>query len=125
MSPIKAATAIPEEEWLVLYMRGKILEKQGKTHEPISFYFEALEWLDGYAQYPKKIPFKIHAGDYAHEALEIFYRINAVILKAYGKNQDLGPYRSAVQKLTQAQGLTKLIINIEVVNFIIIINNRT
>ena len=24
----KAATAIPEEEWLVLYMRGKILEKQ-------------------------------------------------------------------------------------------------
>ena len=104
MSPIKAATAIPEEEWLVLYMRGKILEKQGKTHEPISFYFEALEWLDGYAQYPKKIPFKIHAGDYAHEALEIFYRINAVILKAYEKNQDLGPYRLAVQKLTQAKG---------------------
>jgi tetratricopeptide (TPR) repeat protein len=79
----KARLAIPEEEWLILYMKGKIHEKLGKIEEPIELYFKALDWMDAYAEYSKKIQYKIHSGNYSHETLELFYRINALILKSY------------------------------------------
>lgn len=96
----QALLAIPEEEWLVLYMKGKIHEKMGDVLEPIQFYFDALDWMDGYAQYPKKIQYKMHSGDYSHETLEIFYRINAVILKAYEKHYDILKLQDVIKKLT-------------------------
>ena len=77
----KGLQVIPEEEWLVLYMKGKIHEKLGNFEKSIEFYFNALEWMDAYAVYQKKIQYKLHSGDYSHETLEIFYRINAVVLK--------------------------------------------
>ena len=51
----QAKEEMPEEEWLVLYMKGKIAEKRGKIQEPINYYFTALAWLDQHASYPKKI----------------------------------------------------------------------
>ena len=59
---------------------------------------KALSWMDEHATFPKKIQYKVNSGDYSHESLELFYRINAVIYKAYEKKKitDLTQYKETV-----------------------------
>ena len=54
--------------------------------------------MDEHATFPKKIQYKVNSGDYSHESLELFYRINAVIYKAYEKKKiaDLTQYKETV-----------------------------
>ena len=54
--------------------------------------------MDEHASFPKKIQYKVNSGDYSHESLELFYRINAVIYKAYEKKKitDLTQYKETV-----------------------------
>ena len=101
---------MPEEEWLVHYMQGKIYEKNENLDEAIDTYFKSLNWMDKHgASYPKKVQYKQSSTDYVHESLEMFYRINASILKSYlnGKILDLTKYKPTVFLLMKTNFYTR------------------
>ncbi|KAL0979452.1 hypothetical protein UPYG_G00185250 [Umbra pygmaea] len=71
-----------EEEWLIHYMLGKIAEKQKKPpREYIQLYKKAAHYLhEEAARYPRKIHYH-NPPDLAMEALELYFRLSATILK--------------------------------------------
>uniref|UniRef100_A0A8C6ZEP1 Calcineurin-binding protein cabin-1 n=1 Tax=Nothoprocta perdicaria TaxID=30464 RepID=A0A8C6ZEP1_NOTPE len=75
-----------EEEWLIHYMLGKIAEKQKQP--PVVYllhYKQAGHYLhEEAARYPKKIHYH-NPPELAMEALEVFFRLHASILKLVGK----------------------------------------
>ncbi|XP_042300164.1 calcineurin-binding protein cabin-1-like [Sceloporus undulatus] len=74
-----------EEEWLIHYMLGKIAEKRREA--PLSFlahYKQAGYFLhEEAARYPKKIHYH-NPPELAMEALEVYFRLHASILKLVG-----------------------------------------
>ncbi|KAF6029656.1 cabin1 [Bugula neritina] len=77
-----------EEEWLQHYMLGKICEKsKGDPEVYLDHYTKAASCLhkEG-AQYPSKISYMYNPPYLAVEALEIYYRIHATILKSLQRN---------------------------------------
>ncbi|XP_061458942.1 calcineurin-binding protein cabin-1 isoform X2 [Rhineura floridana] len=75
-----------EEEWLIHYMLGKIAEKQ---KQPPAIYLlhykQAGHFLhEEAARYPKKIHYH-NPPELAMEALEVYFRLHASILKLVGK----------------------------------------
>ncbi|KAI6076314.1 Calcineurin-binding protein cabin-1 isoform X2 [Aix galericulata] len=75
-----------EEEWLIHYMLGKIAEKQKQP--PVVYllhYKQAAHYLhEEAARYPKKIHYH-NPPELAMEALEVYFRLHASILKLVGK----------------------------------------
>ncbi|XP_053135173.1 calcineurin-binding protein cabin-1 isoform X2 [Hemicordylus capensis] len=75
-----------EEEWLIHYMLGKIAEKQKQP--PVAYllhYKQAGHFLhEEAARYPKKIHYH-NPPELAMEALEVYFRLHASILKLVGK----------------------------------------
>ncbi|XP_052545399.1 calcineurin-binding protein cabin-1 isoform X5 [Tympanuchus pallidicinctus] len=75
-----------EEEWLIHYMLGKIAEKQKQP--PVVYllhYKQAGHYLhEEAARYPKKIHYH-NPPELAMEALEVYFRLHASILKLVGK----------------------------------------
>ncbi|XP_066465750.1 calcineurin-binding protein cabin-1 isoform X2 [Tiliqua scincoides] len=75
-----------EEEWLIHYMLGKIAEKQKQP--PIVYllhYKQAGHFLhEEAARYPKKIHYH-NPPELAMEALEVYFRLHASILKLVGE----------------------------------------
>uniref|UniRef100_A0ACB8FXN3 Calcineurin-binding protein cabin-1 n=1 Tax=Sphaerodactylus townsendi TaxID=933632 RepID=A0ACB8FXN3_9SAUR len=75
-----------EEEWLIHYMLGKIAEKQKQP--PVVYllhYKQAGHFLhEEAARYPKKIHYH-NPPELAMEALEVYFRLHASILKLVGK----------------------------------------
>uniref|UniRef100_K7G598 Calcineurin binding protein 1 n=1 Tax=Pelodiscus sinensis TaxID=13735 RepID=K7G598_PELSI len=75
-----------EEEWLIHYMLGKIAEKQEQP--PVVYllhYKQAGHYLhEEAARYPKKIHYH-NPPELAMEALEVYFRLHASILKLVGK----------------------------------------
>ncbi|KAJ6659060.1 hypothetical protein lerEdw1_019363 [Lerista edwardsae] len=75
-----------EEEWLIHYMLGKIAEKQQQP--PATYllhYKQAAHFLhEEAARYPKKIHYH-NPPELAMEALEVYFRLHASILKLVGK----------------------------------------
>ncbi|XP_010874266.2 calcineurin-binding protein cabin-1 isoform X2 [Esox lucius] len=71
-----------EEEWLIHYMMGKIAEKQKKPpREYIQLFKQAAHYLhEEAARYPRKIHYH-NPPDLAMEALELYFRLSATILK--------------------------------------------
>ena len=71
-----------DERWLTFYMRGKITEKRGDDIlDALELYITAVESLKDQGYYiPKRIQYNTPP-DAALEMLEIYYRINASILK--------------------------------------------
>lgn len=71
-----------EEEWLIHYMLGKIAEK--RKHSPreyLQLYKKAAHYLhEEAARYPRKIHYH-NPPDLAMEALELYFRLSATILK--------------------------------------------
>ncbi|XP_069071255.1 calcineurin-binding protein cabin-1 isoform X3 [Pleurodeles waltl] len=75
-----------EEEWLIHYMLGKIAEKQ---KQPPKVYLQHYKMAGHYlheeaARYPKKVHYH-NPPELAMEALEVFFRLHASILKLVGK----------------------------------------
>ncbi|KAJ7994185.1 hypothetical protein DPEC_G00263290 [Dallia pectoralis] len=71
-----------EEEWLIHYMKGKISEKQKlPPREYIQLYKQAAGYLhEEAARYPRKVHYH-NPPDLAMEALELYFRLSATILK--------------------------------------------
>ncbi|KAM6954444.1 calcineurin-binding protein cabin-1 [Aplochiton taeniatus] len=71
-----------EEEWLIHYMLGKIAEKHRKPpREYVQLYKQAAHYLhEEAARYPRKIHYH-NPPDLAMEALELYFRLSATILK--------------------------------------------
>ncbi|KAM3939691.1 calcineurin-binding protein cabin-1 isoform 2-T2 [Leptodactylus fuscus] len=76
-----------EEEWLIHYMLGKICEKQKVTPELyLQHYKQAAHYLhEEAARYPKKIHYH-NPPELAMEALEVYFRLHASVLKLLEKN---------------------------------------
>ncbi|KAJ7309748.1 hypothetical protein JRQ81_007813 [Phrynocephalus forsythii] len=74
-----------EEEWLIHYMLGKIAEKQKQPPEVyLQHYKQAAHFLhEEAARYPKKIHYH-NPPELAMEALEVYFRLHASILKLVG-----------------------------------------
>ncbi|KAK4314950.1 hypothetical protein Pmani_013818 [Petrolisthes manimaculis] len=74
--------SLPDERWLHCYMLGKVAEKQAKPPETIlQYYIKASEHLHQIqAKYPSKINYN-SPQEYSVEALEMYYRGHAYILK--------------------------------------------
>ncbi|XP_074177678.1 calcineurin-binding protein cabin-1 isoform X3 [Rhinolophus sinicus] len=75
-----------EEEWLIHYMLGKVAEKQ---QQPPTIYLLHYRQAGHYlheeaARYPKKIHYH-NPPELAMEALEVYFRLHASILKLLGK----------------------------------------
>ncbi|XP_048199505.1 calcineurin-binding protein cabin-1 isoform X2 [Perognathus longimembris pacificus] len=75
-----------EEEWLIHYMLGKVAEKQ---QQPPAIYLLHYRQAGHYlheeaARYPKKIHYH-NPPELAMEALEVYFRLHASILKLLGK----------------------------------------
>ncbi|XP_051829345.1 calcineurin-binding protein cabin-1 isoform X3 [Antechinus flavipes] len=75
-----------EEEWLLHYMLGKVAEKQ---KQPPAVYLQHYQRAAHYlheeaARYPKKIHYH-NPPELAMEALEVYFRLHASILKLVGK----------------------------------------
>ncbi|XP_058137722.1 calcineurin-binding protein cabin-1 isoform X2 [Dasypus novemcinctus] len=75
-----------EEEWLIHYMLGKVAEKQ---RQPPTVYLRHYRQAGHYlheeaARYPKKIHYH-NPPELAMEALEVYFRLHASILKLLGK----------------------------------------
>uniref|UniRef100_A0A0A1X5G6 Calcineurin-binding protein cabin-1 n=1 Tax=Zeugodacus cucurbitae TaxID=28588 RepID=A0A0A1X5G6_ZEUCU len=92
-----------EEKWLCQYMLGKIAEKQ-KEHPKtyLNFYLKAANNLyESNATYPIKINHS-NPTTLSVEALEVFYRTNASIIKFLEKqkeiSRDIGNHLSSVLK---------------------------
>ncbi|KAG8597179.1 hypothetical protein GDO81_002185 [Engystomops pustulosus] len=82
-----------EEEWLIHYMLGKICEKQKVAPELyLQHYKQAAHYLhEEAARYPKKIHYH-NPPELAMEALEVYFRLHASVLKLLEKNeQELDP----------------------------------
>uniref|UniRef100_A0A670ZWS4 Calcineurin-binding protein cabin-1 n=1 Tax=Pseudonaja textilis TaxID=8673 RepID=A0A670ZWS4_PSETE len=75
-----------EEEWLIHYMLGKIAEKQKQPPGVYLFHYkQAGHFLhEEAARYPKKIHYH-NPPELAMEALEVYFRLHASILKLVGK----------------------------------------
>uniref|UniRef100_A0A6I8NZF1 Calcineurin-binding protein cabin-1 n=1 Tax=Ornithorhynchus anatinus TaxID=9258 RepID=A0A6I8NZF1_ORNAN len=75
-----------EEEWLIHYMLGKIAEKQKQPPAVyLLHYKQAGHYLhEEAARYPKKIHYH-NPPELAMEALEVYFRLHASILKLVGK----------------------------------------
>ncbi|MPC31897.1 Calcineurin-binding protein cabin-1 [Portunus trituberculatus] len=73
---------LPDERWLHCYMLGKVAEKKGKEPKVIlEYYIKASQHLHQIqAKYPAKINYN-SPQEYSVEALEMYYRIHAYILK--------------------------------------------
>ncbi|XP_076057639.1 calcineurin-binding protein cabin-1-like [Oratosquilla oratoria] len=73
---------LPDERWLHQYMLGKVAEKQGMNPDVIlNHYIQAAKHLhDIHARYPHKINYN-NPQENAVEALEMYYRVHAYILK--------------------------------------------
>ncbi|KAK8728594.1 hypothetical protein OTU49_009037, partial [Cherax quadricarinatus] len=73
---------LPDERWLYCYMLGKVGEKKGKSSETIlQYYLKAGRYLhEQQAKYPTKINYN-SPQEYSVEALEMYYRPHAYILK--------------------------------------------
>ncbi|XP_072181988.1 uncharacterized protein [Diadema setosum] len=70
-----------DEEWLVHYMLGKVAEKRSLLEESLKHYLQASHHLhENEARYPKKIPYH-NPPDLSLEALEMYFRIHAAVLK--------------------------------------------
>ncbi|XP_075688174.1 calcineurin-binding protein cabin-1 isoform X2 [Rhinoderma darwinii] len=76
-----------EEEWLIHYMLGKICEKQKVTPELyLQHYKQAAHYLhEEAAHYPKKIHYH-NPPELAMEALEVYFRLHASVLKLLERN---------------------------------------
>ncbi|XP_062855378.1 calcineurin-binding protein cabin-1 [Trichomycterus rosablanca] len=76
-----------EEEWLIHYMLGKILEKRKQPpKEYLQLYKQSAHYLhEEAARYPRRIHYQ-NAPDLAMEALELFFRTTATILKLLEKD---------------------------------------
>ncbi|XP_075177772.1 calcineurin-binding protein cabin-1 isoform X7 [Anomaloglossus baeobatrachus] len=76
-----------EEEWLIHYMLGKIYEKQKMAPELyLQHYKQAAHYLhEEAARYPKKIHYH-NPPELAMEALEVYFRLHASVLKLLEKN---------------------------------------
>ncbi|XP_058387927.1 calcineurin-binding protein cabin-1 isoform X6 [Diceros bicornis minor] len=75
-----------EEEWLIHYMLGKVAEKQQQPPAVyLLHYRQAGHYLhEEAARYPKKIHYH-NPPELAMEALEVYFRLHASILKLLGK----------------------------------------
>ncbi|MXQ97647.1 hypothetical protein E5288_WYG019122 [Bos mutus] len=75
-----------EEEWLIHYMLGKVAEKQQQPPPVyLRHYGQASHLLhEEAARYPKKIHYH-NPPELAMEALEVYFRLHASILKLLGK----------------------------------------
>ncbi|XP_038052847.1 calcineurin-binding protein cabin-1-like [Patiria miniata] len=75
-----------EEEWLVHYMLGKVAEKQQTNPEEfLEHYKKAAYYLhEDEAKYPKKVAYH-NPPDLSLEALEMYFRLHASILKLLDK----------------------------------------
>ncbi|XP_054448801.1 calcineurin-binding protein cabin-1 [Pteronotus mesoamericanus] len=75
-----------EEEWLIHYMLGKVAEKQQQPPTVyLLHYRQAAHYLhEEAARYPKKIHYH-NPPELAMEALEVYFRLHASILKLLGK----------------------------------------
>ncbi|CAH6789824.1 Cabin1 [Phodopus roborovskii] len=75
-----------EEEWLIHYMLGKVAEKQQQPPTVyLLHYRQASHYLhEEAARYPKKIHYH-NPPELAMEALEVYFRLHASILKLLGK----------------------------------------
>lgn len=71
-----------DEKWLYHYMLGKVAEKRKQAPEVvIDHYLQSAQYLyDNNASYPFKIS-SVNPQNLALEALEVFYRITATIIK--------------------------------------------
>ncbi|XP_034845130.1 calcineurin-binding protein cabin-1 isoform X2 [Mirounga leonina] len=76
-----------EEEWLIHYMLGKVAEKQQQPPTVyLLHYRQAGHYLhEEAARYPKKIHYH-NPPELAMEALEVYFRLHASILKLLGKS---------------------------------------
>ncbi|KAG9487419.1 hypothetical protein GDO78_007327 [Eleutherodactylus coqui] len=77
-----------EEEWLIHYMLGKIYEKQKVSPDMyLQHYKQAAHYLhEEAARYPKKIHYH-NPPELAMEALEVYFRLHASVLKLLEKNE--------------------------------------
>nr|KAF6275241.1 calcineurin binding protein 1 [Pipistrellus kuhlii] len=75
-----------EEEWLIHYMLGKVAEKQQQPPTVyLLHYRQAGHYLhEEAARYPKKIHYH-NPPELAMEALEVYFRLHASVLKLLGK----------------------------------------
>ena len=72
-----------DERWLLLFMMGKIKEKQGvKLSECLSSYIQSINFLkNNEVVLPRRVNYN-SPPDFAIEALEVYFRIHASILKS-------------------------------------------
>ncbi|XP_069817249.1 calcineurin-binding protein cabin-1 isoform X3 [Dendropsophus ebraccatus] len=77
-----------EEEWLIHYMLGKICEKQKvDPYLYLQHYKQAAHYLhEEAARYPKKIHYH-NPPELAMEALEVYFRLHASVLKLLERNK--------------------------------------
>eukprot|EP00090_Calanus_glacialis_P013101 TRINITY_DN21726_c0_g1_i3.p1 TRINITY_DN21726_c0_g1~~TRINITY_DN21726_c0_g1_i3.p1 ORF type:complete len:2006 (+),score=827.87 TRINITY_DN21726_c0_g1_i3:94-6111(+) len=75
-----------DERWLLLFMIGKIKEKQGmELTSCLDFYIKSIGFLrKNEITMPRKINYN-NPQDFSIEALEVYYRIHASILKTIAK----------------------------------------
>ncbi|KAK7146555.1 hypothetical protein R3I93_014110 [Phoxinus phoxinus] len=80
-----------EEEWLIHYMLGKIAEKRKlPPKDYLQLYKKSAHYLhEEAARYPRKIHYH-NPPDLAMEALELFFRLSATILKLLENEEDGG-----------------------------------
>ncbi|ESO97504.1 hypothetical protein LOTGIDRAFT_152594 [Lottia gigantea] len=93
-----------EEEWLHHYMMGKIKEKK-RAHpkDYLEHYRQAAIYLhEDEAVYPKKIVFSHSPPHLAIEALEVFYRLHATILKHLIRDDGTHDYKLFEEYITEA-----------------------
>ncbi|XP_052459683.1 calcineurin-binding protein cabin-1-like isoform X5 [Carassius gibelio] len=89
-----------EEEWLIHYMMGKIAEKRKlPPKDYLQLYKMSAHYLhEEAARYPRKIHYH-NPPDLAMEALELFFRLSATILKLLENEEDDGEQSEQQMKL--------------------------
>uniref|UniRef100_A0A8C1UIQ5 Calcineurin-binding protein cabin-1 n=1 Tax=Cyprinus carpio TaxID=7962 RepID=A0A8C1UIQ5_CYPCA len=89
-----------EEEWLIHYMMGKIAEKRKlPPKDYLQLYKMSAHYLhEEAARYPRKIHYH-NPPDLAMEALELFFRLGATILKLLENEEDDGEQSEQQMKL--------------------------
>nr|XP_055023492.1 calcineurin-binding protein cabin-1 isoform X2 [Misgurnus anguillicaudatus] len=82
-----------EEEWLIHYMLGKIAEKRKQPPKDyLQLFKQSAHYLhEEAARYPRKIHYH-NPPDLAMEALELFFRLSATILKLLENEEDEGEH---------------------------------
>uniref|UniRef100_A0A9J8AIY7 Calcineurin-binding protein cabin-1 n=1 Tax=Cyprinus carpio carpio TaxID=630221 RepID=A0A9J8AIY7_CYPCA len=91
-----------EEEWLIHYMLGKIAEKcKLPPKDYLHLYKKSAHYLhEEAARYPRKIHYH-NPPDLAMEALELFFRLSATILKLLENEEDDGEQSEQQMKLQE------------------------